>query len=348
MKNILTILFLVYQVVVYGQSYENSSRFTKQEFEEDFEFIKTKILNAHANPFTIITENEFDSICYNIKSQFSDNLPLSKFNSLIKPLFEMLNDEHAGLDNWSIKNEIQQENSIPQSKQREKKSPISFKKIKDYGYLTVNTFDDNSTFPVEIWKNKIDSVFAHIKKDKIRKLVIDVSDNPGGNSEIGNLLIDYFSNKSYKTYQGKWKKSQEYSDFLLSYGYVDSVYENIKNGDYYPITAEQIHPTKNKNRFNGKTYVIVSKSTFSSALMFGVLVSDNKLATVVGETPENGHPNHFGELIIFKTPNTELEFWFGVKEWIRPAGKIVPNKLVPDRIITLNNKSEEQIIEELR
>lgn len=78
--------------------------------------------------------------------------------------------------------------------------------------------------------------------------------------------------------------------------------------------------------------------------MFAVTVLDNKLAKVVGEIPDRGHPNHFGELIKFTTPNTNLDFLFGVKEWIRPAGKIEPNKLIPEKTIILKDRTKEQII----
>ena len=325
-----------------------SKKFTQEELSQDFDFIKTKILNAHANPFSTITPKEFEKKCIEIRSQLKDGLTQREFHFLVKPLLGILNDEHAGLDDYCLPDSLKQkQNSSHKSGRKENPPAMSYKKVKEYGYLTVNTFDDNSTFPYEIWANKIDSVFLQIQKDKVQKLVIDVQNNSGGNSAIGSLLIDYFSNKPYKTYQGKWKKSQEYSDFLKGYGYVDSIYESITNGNSYPIEAQQIQPSENKNRFTGKTYVVIGKNTFSSALMFGVITKDNKLATVIGESPEKGHPNHFGELIVFQTPNTKLEFWFGVKEWIRPGGQILPNKLVPDKQINLDGKSEEQIIDNL-
>lgn len=149
-----------------------------------------------------------------------------------------------------------------------------------------------------------------------------------GNSAIGNLLISYFSDKNYNSYQGKWKKSKEYSDFLKSNNKTVPEYESVKDGDFYPIRSRVVKAGENPVRFNGKTYVVIGKNTFSSAMMFGAMVLDNKLAEVVGEIPEKGHPNHFGELISFRTPNTKLDFLFGVKEWIRPAGNILPNKLI--------------------
>ena len=115
-----------------------------------------------------------------------------------------------------------------------------------------------------------------------------------------------------------------------------------------PLISDENKPSKNKNRFNGKTYILVGQNTFSSAMMFAVTVLDNNLATLAGEIPSKGHPNHFGELISFNTPNTDLSFRFGVKEWIRPSGEIKNNKLIPNIIIDIENKSEEEIVELLK
>lgn len=350
LKSIQFLILILFTKFAFAQTNCNElyfKKFTAKELQEDFDFIKLKILNAHANPFTGITKEEFEKKCLDIRNQLKDGLTQREFHFQVKPLFAVLEDEHAGIDDYCLPDSLKPKQHKTASQPQQKPAPLSYQKIREYGYLTVNTFDDNSTFPIETWKTRIDSVFMQIKNDKISKLVIDVHNNSGGNSAIGNLLIDYFSDKPYKTYQGKWKKSLEYSDFLKGYGYVDSVYETIQNGNYYPIVAQQIQPTENKNRFNGKTYVVVGKNTFSSAMMFSVIVLDNKLAKVMGEEPEKGHPNHFGELIIFQTPNTKLEFWFGVKEWIRPAGNIVPNKLVPQKIIDLKGKNKVQIIEQL-
>lgn len=454
MKLKFTLLFLLIISFALSQKVCNDfygKKFTKEQLNIDLDFIKDKIINVHANPFTEISRQEFDKKVSDIRNSLKDGLTQKDFYYLTKPLIVTLNDEHSGMGDFcvtdSIKNNIKvlplkfiyenkkmilsedysdnkltigdevlslnnipitevlencaktipgaKEERIPMvvdrfwitiskfcyfitddynlkfksgkqivvkslpieelgkrnkernsKKQQEEYKALDYQKLKKVGYLTVNSFSDR-LYPPDIWKKKFDSIFVQIKKDNVKKLVIDVSNNGGGNSALGDLLITYFSDKPYKTYQGTWKKSQEYSDFLKIIGKNYPNYEKIKNGESLPIISHTITPTKNPLKFNGKTYVIVGKNTFSSAMMFAVTILDNELAIVVGETPDRGHPNHFGELIKFTTPSTNLDFLFGVKEWIRPAGKVEPNKLIPQKTIELKEKTKEQIIKEL-
>lgn len=452
MKPKLALLLALFANSIFAQKTCNemySQKFTRQQLEQDVDFIKEKIINAHVNPFTEISESEFEKKYSNIRKALKDGMTQKDFYFLAKPLIVTLNDEHSSMSDYCVTDSIKKSmkvlplkfkyengkmlltenysdsklnigdeliamNRIPigevletcaktipgakeervpmavdkfwiminkycyfitdnydlkfksglqtvvksvsleqlktnaaktQPKKQEDFIPIDYRKINNFGYLKVNTFDDRHTYSLDEWKVKFDSIFTLIKKDNVQSLVVDVHHNSGGNSGVGNLLISYFSGKDYNSYQGRWKKSKEYSDVLKADHKTVPEYESLKNGDFYPIKSRIVKAGENPLRFNGKTYVVVGKNTFSSAMMFGAIVLDNKLAEVVGEIPEKGHPNHFGELIDFQTPNTKLNFLFGVKEWIRPAGNVSPNKLIPTKIIDLKDKTEEQIIE---
>ncbi len=423
-------------------------KFTQKELTDDVNFIREKILQVHINPFTEISEDEFESNVQSVIGSLKDGMTQRDFYFLINPLFVQLNDEHSLLGDFcitdsmkanfkffplrfkyinekviltenysneeiSIGDELLSVNGISigdildncspmicgineerrsgfvdklwlylpkfcyfitdsfqlsfatknkilirsqtaieftnnykkQHNNLQATSVISYEKIKGVGYLTINSFDTRGKYTMPIFQQKIDSVFSVIKKDKVKTLFIDIHNNGGGNSVVGNLLIDYFSNQSYKGYSGKWKKSQEYSDLQKTLNLHDENYESLTNGDIMPLVSGTNQPTANKNRFKGKTYIVVGENTFSSAMMFAVIVSDNKLATLVGEIPTKGHPNHFGEVISFKTPNTQLYFSFSVKEWIRPSGEVENNRLIPDIQIDLKNQTNEQIID---
>ncbi|MBV8255139.1 MAG: hypothetical protein JO154_21230 [Chitinophaga sp.] len=230
-----------------------------------------------------------------------------------------------------------------------KKDPaaIVFNTYGDVAYLTVNNFNDQGTLSRNDWSRSIDSIFTLIQRKQCKTLFVDVSDNRGGNSELGDMIISYFNDKPYSDYSGKWKKSQEYLRVMKQLHIEDPAYEKLQEGEIMAIPSTIIQPVSRTNRFTGKTYVVIGKNTFSSAMMFAVISKDNKLATLIGETPIKGHPNGFGELIGFRTPHTNLSFIFSVKEWIRPSGDTSINVLIPDIQVPVENKTAQQIIKQM-
>lgn len=207
---------------------------------------------------------------------------------------------------------------------------MKYEKFKNVGILTIEHFIVGQGITMDMWKKCIDSLAVQIQKDKIKKLLIDVSRNGGGNSKVGELLIAYFCHQPYRTYSCTWRRSDEYVDFMKSMGQGYRPYESLGCGEYYIVSSKMVQPRMKTKPFRGKLWVAVGDRTFSSVIIFATLIKDNKLACLIGETPREGHPNHFGEMIILKTPKTGLNFGFGVKQFIRPSGELENNLLEPD------------------
>ncbi len=213
---------------------------------------------------------------------------------------------------------------------------ISYKSFNKVGYINYCSFNAGPDSVFYQLEQKIAGIFKQIKQEKIETLIVDVSNNSGGNSACGDLLINYITTKEYKGYQCKWKRSDEYLALTKSWNAVNEDYQRTPVGSTISYKSHTRVPTRRlKNRFKGKVYVVVGSNTFSSAIMFATIVKDNQLALLAGQIPENGHPNHFGEMYGNKTPNTNLRFQFGVKEWIRPSGVRTDNRLMPDKMVDL-------------
>ncbi len=210
---------------------------------------------------------------------------------------------------------------------------ITYHKIESTGYINACSFGVRSDKAYKEYELAVDSIFDIIKKDKIDSLIIDVSQNSGGNSGLGDAIIAHIYQKSYKDYQCNWKRSEQYLKLIQSWGSNNADYENRKPGEIIHYDAAIVKPPSFKNTFKGKVYIMVGPSTFSSAIMFASIIKDNKIATIVGEIPSDGHPTHFGEMYSSHTPHTNLELRFGVKEWIRPSGEKENNMLIPDILI---------------
>jgi hypothetical protein len=227
---------------------------------------------------------------------------------------------------------------------------IGYARYGKTGYINVPSFLTHNDKQFYAFSAMIDSVFKLVKKDGVEHLFIDVSKNSGGNSSVGDVLINYFYSKPYRTYQCNWRRSDEYLNLITKWGFKDSVYASKKPGSVLHFDSGTANPSNdNPNRFNGRAYIIIGNGTFSSAMMFGTIIKDNHIATLIGQTPQNGHPDHFGELYNSELPNTKLQFRFGVKEWIRPAGKLKDNYLRPDMEIDPEKYSNvEQMIEAVK
>lgn len=295
----------------------------------DLDYVVTKIKNVHNAPFTYQTEAAFNQQVENIRSQLKDSMSAQDFCTLLQPLFASLGDEHA---------RISSPNSFTSSPSflTAFMAGLQYETSGNLAVLTVPHFTVNNLYPLERWKREIDSVFTKIQQDRIENLIIDVSRNQGGNSKVGDLLIDYFYAQPYKRYSFTWKKSDEFLEIMKSYNWTDSAYAALKNGEYKVYPSNTTYPQENPHRFNGKVWLAVGKNTFSSAMIFATVVKDNHLARLIGETPSHGHPNHFGEMACFKTPHTRLNFCFGVKQFVRPSGNVTDNVLEPDIPVDLS------------
>ncbi|RZK30446.1 MAG: hypothetical protein EOO61_19255 [Hymenobacter sp.] len=213
---------------------------------------------------------------------------------------------------------------------------ISYTRYGNTGYLNACSFDAKAKgkYSLDSIKYKIDRIFKQISQDGVQKLVIDVSQNEGGNSSVGDYLISFFYDRPYKDYQCNWKKSEEYYKLLKSWGFDKPDYTAAANGQVLHYPSETVTPAKVPYLFKGKVMVVIGAATFSSAMNFATVIRDNHMATLIGQTPVNGHPNGFGEMYYTNLPNTKVFVRFGVKEWIRPAGKTGENILRPDIILT--------------
>jgi Peptidase family S41 len=451
MRFILTVLFFSILGITRGQQRCNdifSIRYTVAQLNEDLDFIREKILNVHINPFTEVSESEFESSISAIRGRILNGMSQKDFYLLVRPVFVRLNDEHARISDYCMSDSIESarrilplkfryfqgkallsENiskeplnigdelvsingitlnkiidecsnmAIADSDQRKAvvveqlgrylgmycffmqdsyqlrfssgqelnikcisvkefdeldsvahpavkiaENVVSYRSYSNSGYLKINSFPVNEEYTMARWGNIFDSLFANMKEDGIRNLLIDVSSNGGGNSAVGNMLMSYITNREYMTYGAEWKKSEEYATYMKKLGNEDRRYFKTPNGEILQFSSQKRRPVQRPNGFSGTTYIIVGPGTFSSAMMFATVIKDNGIAKLAGEEPKQGHPNHFGELIMFKTLHTQIDFGFSVKEWIRPSGKKDENRLKPDIAFSLNDLSPEEII----
>ena len=226
------------------------------------------------------------------------------------------NLERAGIDTlkpieFTFKTEnriVKKSFELTEPKKYSRSENVSYKidKENSVGIITINRCccDDN-------YVKTVDNFFADVEANKVENVVIDLRQNQGGHSRV----INYFS-----CYLGNIKD--------LNFGKI----ENKEKTIHTHYTENQIKKDRmDKNVFNGKIFVLSSNFTFSSGMRFVSVLSDNKLATVVGEVPGNS-PTLYGDISghIFNTPNSNLRFCATYKKFYRPDETKDPERLTPD------------------
>jgi C-terminal processing protease CtpA/Prc len=243
--------------------------------------------------------------------------------------------------------EVRKRNSITTTQ-----SPYTFQRTSEnIGYLN---FRSMSNLP--LFSAFLDSVFADIKDKPVHGLIIDLRQNGGGNSMLGEKLIGYISDKPFRMGGGsQWKVSDEYKTFIQEQTKKNAVYAggtfqqylNKTTGDIISETEIRTHGGgKNKLRYSGKTCVLTGPNTFSSANMLSNAIKDYQLATIIGEATGEA-PNDYGELYWNKLPNTVLTFYTCSKQFIRANGDAAdPNPVLPDIEIKQNpNNLKDEVLE---
>lgn len=189
------------------------------------------------------------------------------------------------------------------------------------GLLTVNTFS---------WPDKklfyafTEKMFGKLRDDKASTLLIDIRDNTGGDDDMWKEgLLRYIANKPYQhgsTYRkmvidGRSSGTEKVGD--------------IVEGKIQ--TWAQAEPD-NPLHFSGKVYVLVGRTTYSSAILFSNTVQDFKFATVVGEDGY-ARARQSGGIQQMILPHTKLGVIVPRFVLDRPSGARTPELIRPDIVM---------------
>jgi len=174
----------------------------------------------------------------------------------------------------------------------------------------------------EAFRTFLDDTFRQLSGHAIQGLVVDMRQNSGGDSSVGEELLSYITDKPYKMADRKeWKVSQQYKDYLRESPTDGSAsrYRKAAVGEILTYAGQTTKPRDNSLRFKGAVCFLIGPRTFSSAVMLANAVGDFKLATLIGEET-GGTPNEFGEVYTFKLPNSGIAVSISSARWVRANG----------------------------
>jgi len=201
--------------------------------------------------------------------------------------------------------------------------PIGTEPFYDYsvdGASGVGIFILRQCIYDKTYKTALKDFFTSVRDEGVHSVIVDLRGNPGGNSLVANEFLRYLPVENY-----------EVGSSTVRFGPV--IWKN--------------QPGRQKNQqaeyvFSGDVYVLTGEDSFSSAVDFATLLSDNGLCMVVGESPGN-MPSSYGDILYFQTPNALLAFTVSYKYFIRPDASKSNLPLLPDIQVPAHDAMEETL-----
>lgn len=146
-------------------------------------------------------------------------------------------------------------------------------------------------------KTFADSMFTTLRKRGIRDLIIDIRENGGGASTVGDILLQYFTPKPFIQMEKVLIRITPTTRRLMWYG-------DMTPGIYYHVTPEdKFHKplSPEEGFYDGKVWLLTSNKTFSSAGSFAWAAQVFGASTLVGETT-GGMNVAYGDVLGYNLP----------------------------------------------
>jgi C-terminal processing protease CtpA/Prc len=187
----------------------------------------------------------------------------------------------------------------------------------------------------------IDSAFESFLAAGADRLIVDLRDNPGGDSAFSDLMVAWFADRPWRFASAfRIKVSPQAMEsnrrrLETATGAAAEVtrrfaeaYAGARPGDVvdFPITAGQ---PRSGRRFTGRVFVLVNRNSFSNAVAVAATVQDHGFGTIIGEETSD-LATTYGAMETFTLPRTGLTVGFPKAHIVRPNGDLAARGVVPD------------------
>ena len=211
------------------------------------------------------------------------------------------------------------------------KEKFAYRYIKESsdGIITVNTFTSKLRTELGAF---LKSTFNKIKEQGISNLIIDIRENGGGDSRLGDDMLNYLTDKPYRQFEEyKCKISKQLLD--PNNNALDKIAkenpEDLEIGKFVGRDIPLKKPADNSLKYDGGIYVLIGNGTYSSGQSFAATVKCFEIGTLVGQ--ETGSVTiEYGDVMTFTMPNSGLIFNVPCKYFVEACGKPDGRGVVPD------------------
>jgi len=211
-------------------------------------------------------------------------------------------------------------------------------------YLKPGPFYDNRPGVANMWDNSafipfIDAAFEDFIARGASDLIIDLRDNPGGDSSFSDPMVAWFADKPFQFYSSFEIKvsaqtiaSNKARLDLTGGGGVSAelaaLYAGRRPGDIVRFELPTPQPRAGR-RFTGRVWLLIDRHSYSNTVTVAALVQDYGLGKVLGEETSD-LATTFGAMETFKLPRTSIVVGYPKALIVRPNGDRRTRGVTPD------------------
>lgn len=232
----------------------------------------------------------------------------------------------------------------------------------DIAYLRPGAFS-NATPGESPWDPtryiaRVDAALTRFIDADARALIIDIRDNPGGDTSFSDPIIAWFADRPWRfasrfrvrvsdatTASNAARLADGANETSRRYA---ELFAQANNGDVVEFALTTEYPREDQ-QFRGEVYLLVNRYSYSNATTMAALVQDYGFATIAGEMTAD-MATTFGALETFVLPNTGLVLGYPKAHIIRPNGDDHAHPVTPDLVLDFPVLRGEQdvVLEQLR
>lgn len=215
----------------------------------------------------------------------------------------------------------------------------------DIAYLRPGPFYNTEPGGV-VWDNtayvaRIEAAYETLIQSGASQLILDLRDNPGGDSSFSDPVIAPFADEDFRfasrftirvsdatTASNAARLAEDPGATQSVSAQFAALYANSQNGETveFDIPFATPHPAL---RFEGEVYVLVNRYSFSNAVNAAALIQDYGFGLIAGETTAD-MATTYGAMETFTLPRTGIQVGYPKAHIIRPNGETRVHPVTPD------------------
>lgn len=223
-------------------------------------------------------------------------------------------------------------------------STKSGKKFANYSYSidsinNVAIMDFREFSDMDKMEHFADSMFTDLAARQISNLIIDIRNNGGGHSGVGDVLLRYISPEPFVQMDKALIRITPLTAKLMGEDGIEPIF-TLQVAD----SAHYIHPRSVKEgHYSGNVYLLTSNKTFSSAGSFAWTFKECSMGKVIGE--ETGGMNVcYGDIVRYTLPISKLSTSISFKRfWQLRADENDIHGTLPDIAVPASTALDEAL-----